>query len=114
MKLFPGATRFQRWTMGATFLSVATYAISQNKQSLVEVSKTRLSSPSPGIIAGATIDFPHGRVRVVGIDAPDADLPHLKAIPSAPLSGLGFRNGGRARRVLLFENGKDAGREGEG
>src|SRR3546814_2820891 len=45
MKLFPGATRFQRWTMGATFLIVATYAISQNKQSLVDVSKTRLSSP---------------------------------------------------------------------
>src|SRR3546814_19068141 len=45
MKLFPGATRFQRWTMGATFLIVATYAISQNKKSLVEVSKTRLSSP---------------------------------------------------------------------
>src|SRR3546814_14367789 len=71
MKLFPGATRFQRWTMGATLLIVATYAISQNKQSLVEVSNTRLSSPSPGIIDGDTIYFPKGRVSVVGIDAPE-------------------------------------------
>src|SRR3546814_7889718 len=39
MKLFPGATRFQRWTMGATFLIVASYAISQNRQALVDVSK---------------------------------------------------------------------------
>src|SRR3546814_13478527 len=75
--------------------------IPQNKQSLVEVSKTRLSSPSPGIIDGDTIDFPNGRVRVVGIDAPDDDLPQLKAISSEALRGLALRDGGRSeeRRV---------------
>src|SRR3546814_10011466 len=103
MKLFPGATRFQRWTMGATFLIVATYAISQNKQSLVEVSKTRLSSPSPGIIDGDTIDFPNGRVRVVGIDAPDDDLPQLKAISSEALRGLALRDGGMDCSVSMFD-----------
>ncbi|MCE3543738.1 hypothetical protein LXJ56_26510, partial [Escherichia coli] len=61
--------------MGATFLIVATYAISQNKQSLIEVSKTRLSSTTPRIIDGDTVDFSNGRVRIVGIDAPDDDLP---------------------------------------
>src|SRR3546814_13537605 len=65
MKLFPGATRFQRWTMGATFLIVASYAISQTRQALVDVSKTRLSSPTPRFIDGDTIDFSNGRVRVV-------------------------------------------------
>jgi len=103
MKLFPGATRFQRWTMGATFLIVATYAISQNKQSLVEVSKTRLSSPSPRIIDGDTIDFPNGRVRVVGIDAPDDDLPQLKAISSEALRGLALRDGGMDCSVSMFD-----------
>src|SRR3546814_7873876 len=93
MKLFPGATRFQRWTMGATFLIVATYAISQTKQSRVEVSKTRLSSPSPGIIDGDTIDFPNGRVRVVGIDSPADDLPQLKATSSEAFRGRALRAG---------------------
>src|SRR3546814_10793869 len=79
--------------MGATFLIVATYAISQNKQSLVEVSKTGLSSPSPGIIGGNTIDSANGRVRVVGIDAPDDDLPQLKGISSEALRALALRDG---------------------
>src|SRR3546814_1244154 len=43
MKLFPGATRFQRWTMGATFLIVASYAIRSEEhtselQSLMRIS----------------------------------------------------------------------------
>jgi endonuclease YncB( thermonuclease family) len=103
MKLFPGATRFQRWTMGATFLIVATYAISQNKQSLVEVSKTRLSSPTPRIIDGDTVDFPNGRVRVVGIDAPDDDLARLKALSSEALRGLATRDGGMDCSVSMFD-----------
>ena len=103
MKLFPGATRFQRWTMGATFLIVASYAISQNTQSLVEVSKTRLSSPAPRIIDGDTIDFPNGRVRVVGIDAPDDDLPRLKAMSSEALRQLSARDGGLDCSVSMFD-----------
>ncbi len=103
MKLFPGATRFQRWTMGATFLIVASYAISQNRQSLLEVSKTRLSSPNPRIIDGDTIDFPNGRVRVVGIDAPDDDLPGLKALSSDALRRLSARDGGTDCSVSMFD-----------
>lgn len=103
MKLFPGATPFQRWTMGATFLVVATYAISQNRHSLAEVSKTRLSSPTPRIIDGDTIDFPNGRVRVVGIDAPDDDLPQLKVISTEVLQGLASRDGGMDCSVSMFD-----------
>src|SRR3546814_5785075 len=44
--------------------------------------RSRLSSPTPRIIDGDTIDFSNGRVRVVGIDAPDDDLPRLKALSS--------------------------------
>src|SRR3546814_1381034 len=89
--------------MGATFLIVATYAISQNKQSLVEVSKTRLSSPSPGIIDGDTIDFPNGRVRVVCLDAQVDDLPQLNAISSEALRGLALRDGGLDCSVSMFD-----------
>ena len=103
MKLFPGATRFQRLTMGATFLIVASYAISQNRQSLADVSKTRLSSQSPRIIDGDTIDFPNGRVRVVGIDAPDDDLPRLKALSSDALRQLSARDGGLDCSVSMFD-----------
>ena len=103
MKLFPGATRFQRWTMGATFLIVASYAISQNKQSLIDVSKTRLSSATPRIIDGDTVDFANGRVRVVGIDAPDNDLPQLKAISTDVLRGLATRDGGMDCSVSMFD-----------
>lgn len=103
MKLFPGATRFQRWTMGATFLIVASYAISQNRQALVDVSKTRLSSATPRIIDGDTIDFSNGRVRVVGIDAPDDDLPRLKALSSDALRQLSARDGGLDCSVSMFD-----------
>ncbi len=103
MKLFPGATPFQRWTMGATFLVVAVYAISQNKESLVEASRTRLTSSTPTIIDGDTIDFPNGRVRIVGIDAPDGDRPHLKALSSAVLRQLAARDGGLDCSVSMFD-----------
>lgn len=103
MKLFPGATRFQRWTMGAAFLIVASYAISQNKQSLIDVSKTRLSSTTPRIIDGDTVDFANGRVRVVGIDAPDDDLAQLKAMSTEVLRGLANRDGGMDCSVSMFD-----------
>ncbi|RSV14844.1 thermonuclease family protein [Sphingomonas sp. ABOLG] len=89
--------------MGATFLIVASYAISQNRQSLADVSKTRLSSPSPRIIDGDTIDFSNGRVRVVGIDAPDDDLPRLKALSSDALRQLSARDGGLDCSVSMFD-----------
>lgn len=103
MKLFPGATPFQRWTMGATFLIVAVYAIGQNKESIVEASQTRLTSPNPRIIDGDTVDFANGRVRIVGIDAPDDDLPVLKRLSSDALRGLSARNGGLDCSVSMFD-----------
>lgn len=104
MKLFPGATPFQRWTMGATFLAVAVFAISQNRNSLAEISRTRLWSPSPRIIDGDTVDLGSARVRIVGIDAPDNDMPRLKAISSDALRRLSERDGGMECSVSLFDD----------
>lgn len=103
MKLFPGATPFQRWTMGISFLIVAGYAITQNKESLVQASKTRLTSVQPRIIDGDTVDFPNGRVRIVGIDAPDDDLPQLKVISTEALRELATRDGGMDCSVSMFD-----------
>lgn len=103
MKLFPGATPFQRWMMGASFVIVAVYSITQNKESLVEASQTRLTSPNPRIIDGDTIDFPNGRVRIVGIDAPDDDLALLKKLSGDALRGLALRDGGMDCSVSMFD-----------
>ncbi|WIA59149.1 thermonuclease family protein (plasmid) [Sphingobium sp. WTD-1] len=103
MKLFPGVPPFQRWMMATTFVVVAVYSISQNKSSLVEAAQTKLSSPSPRIIDGDTVDFPNGRVRVVGIDAPDDDRPQLKVLASEALRGLAARDGGLTCSVSLFD-----------
>lgn len=103
MKLFPGATPFQRWMMGATFVIVAVYSIAQNKHSIVEASQTRLASPNPRIIDGDTVDFTNGRVRIVGIDAPDDDLPLLKKLSSDALRGLAARDGGMDCSMSMFD-----------
>ncbi len=103
MKLFPGAPPFQRWMMGVTFVIVAVYSISQNKERITEASKTRLTSPSPRIIDGDTVDFQNGRVRIVGIDAPDDDLPHLKSLSSRALLDLATRDGGLDCSVSMFD-----------
>ncbi len=103
MKLFPGVPPFQRWMIGTTFVIVAVYSISQNKASLVEASRTQLASPSPRIIDGDTVDFTNGRVRVVGIDAPDDDRPQLKAMASQALRALAARDGGMECSASLFD-----------
>lgn len=105
MKLFPGVSPFQRWMMGATFVIVAVYSIAQNKETLVEASRTRLTSPVPRIIDGDTVDFPNGRVRIVGIDAPDEDLPRLKILSTEALQGLAARDGGLDCSVSMFDYG---------
>lgn len=103
MKLFPGVPPYQRWMMGLTFVCVAVYSVAQNKDSLAEASRTRLTSPSPRIIAGDTVDFQNGRVRVVGIDAPDDDRPRLKALSSNALRELSARDGGLDCSVSMFD-----------
>jgi len=103
MKLFPGATPFQRWMMGATFVIVAVYSIAQNKESIVEASQTRLTSANPRIIDGDTVDLTNGRVRIVGIDAPDDDLPLLKKLSSDALRALALRDGGMDCSVSMFD-----------
>lgn len=103
MRLFPGVPPFQRWMMATTFVVVALYSISQNKSSLIEAAQTKLSSPSPRIIDGDTVDFPNGRVRIVGIDAPDDDRPQLKALASDALRRLAARDGGLTCSASLFD-----------
>lgn len=103
MKLFPGTSPFQKWMMGGTFVIVAVYSISQNKAQIVEASQTRLTSQNPRIIDGDTVDFSSGRVRIVGIDAPDDDLPLLKQLSSDALRGLTQRDGGMDCSVSVFD-----------
>jgi endonuclease YncB( thermonuclease family) len=103
MNLFAKVPRHQKWMMGITFVIVAVYSISQNKEALVEASQTRLTSPQPRIIDGDTVDFPSGRVRIVGIDAPDDDLPQLKAISSEALRNLALRDGGMDCSMSMFD-----------
>jgi endonuclease YncB( thermonuclease family) len=103
MKLFPGTTPFQRWTMGAAFVIVAVYSIQQSKDSIVEASQTRLTSPSPRIIDGDTVDFANGRVRILGIDAPDDDMPVLKRMSGEALRSLSERDGGLDCSVSVFD-----------
>ncbi len=103
MKLFPGVPAYQRWMMGLTFVCVAVYSVAQNKETLAEASRTRLTSPSPRIIDGDTVDFANGRVRIVGIDAPDDDLPRLKALSSNALRELSTRDGGLDCSVSMFD-----------
>lgn len=89
--------------MGATFVIVAVYSIGQNRESIVAASQTRLTSPEPRIVDGDTVDFPNGRVRIVGIDAPDEDLPQLKALSSEALQRLAKRDGGLDCSVSMFD-----------
>ncbi len=103
MTLSPKVPRHQKWMMGATFVIVAGYSISQNKEQLAEVAKTRLESPTPRIIDGDTVDFPNGRIRIVGIDAPDDDRPQLKAIATDALQRLTARDGGMNCSVSMFD-----------
>ena len=103
MNLFPKVPRHQKWMMGITFVIVAVYSIGQNKEAMVEASRTRLTSPQPRIIDGDTVDFPSGRVRIVGIDAPDEDLPQLKAISSEALRNLAKRDGGMDCSMSMFD-----------
>lgn len=103
MNLFPKVPRHQKWMMGATFVIVAGYSISQNKEQLAEVAKTRLDSPTPRIVDGDTVDFANGRVRIVGIDAPDDDRPQLKAIATDALQRLAARDGGMNCSISMFD-----------
>ena len=103
MKLFPGVPRHQKWMMGVTFVIVAAYSISHNKEQLAEATRTRLTSPTPRIIDGDTVEFPNGRVRIVGIDAPDDDRPQLKAIATDALQRLAARDGGLDCSASMFD-----------
>lgn len=89
--------------MGVTFVVVAVYSISHTKEQLAEAARTRLESPNPRIIDGDTVEFPNGRVRIVGIDAPDDDRPQLKAIATDALRKLSARDGGLDCSVSMFD-----------
>jgi len=55
------------------------------------------------IVFAKSRDHRWGYVRVVGIDAPDDDLPQLKAISSEALRGLALRDGGMDCSVSMFD-----------
>ncbi len=103
MRLFAKVPRHQKWMMGATFVIVAVYSISYNKEQLAEAARTRLASSVPRIVDGDTVDLPNGRVRIVGIDAPDDDRPRLKAIATDALQRLSARDGGLDCSVSMFD-----------
>jgi len=103
MKLFPSVPRHQKWMMGAIFVVVAIYSISHNKEQLAEAARTHLTSSTPTVIDGDTVEFPNGRVRIVGIDAPDDDRPQLKAIATDVLQRLAARDGGLDCSVSMFD-----------
>ncbi|MBB4087976.1 thermonuclease family protein [Sphingomonas carotinifaciens] len=105
MRLIAKGPRGQKWMMGVTFVIVAIYSISHNKEQFAEAVKTRLDSPNPRVIDGDTVDFPNGRVRIVGIDAPDDDRPELKAIATDALQRLSARDGGLICSISMFDYG---------
>ncbi len=103
MKLFRGVPPFQRVMMLVAFGAVATYSLSQQKQKVEQISSLKLSDEAPRVIDGDTVDVKGSRVRIVGIDAPDDDLPHLKGIASQALRDLSARDGGLNCSTNVFD-----------
>lgn len=103
MKLFRGVPPFQRVMMLVAFGAVATYSLSQQKQKVEQISSLKLSDEAPRVIDGDTVDVKGSRVRIVGIDAPDDDLPHLKGIASQALRNLSTRDGGLNCSTNVFD-----------
>lgn len=103
MKLFPGVPKYQRIAMAAAFVAVAGFAVSQQKERVQQIGKMTLEDPQPHVIDGDTVGVRGSAVRIVGIDAPDDDLPHLKAISSQVLANLVARDGGLNCSANVFD-----------
>lgn len=103
MKLFQGVPTFQKVMMLGVFGAVATYSLSQQKERVEQITSLKLSDANPRVVDGDTVDVKGSRVRIVGIDAPDDDLPQLKGIASEALRELAARDGGMNCSANVFD-----------
>lgn len=103
MKLFSGLPRHQRVMMAVMFGTVSVYALAQQKERIGEITSLRLQDVQPHIVDGDTLDVQGTRVRIVGIDAPDADRSRLKQLATQTLQGLTLRDGGVECATSLFD-----------
>lgn len=103
MKLFPGVPKYQRIAMAGAFVVVATFALSQQKERVEQIGKMTLKDERPQVIDGDTVGVRGSAVRIVGIDAPDDDLPHLKPVASQVLANLVARDGGLECSARVFD-----------
>jgi endonuclease YncB( thermonuclease family) len=103
MKLFQGVPAFQKVMMLGVFGAVATYSLSQQKEHVAQIASLKLSDDKPGIVDGDTVDVKGSRIRIVGIDAPDDDLPQLKGIATEALRELAARDGGLNCSTNVFD-----------
>jgi endonuclease YncB( thermonuclease family) len=103
MKLFPGVPRYQRIAMAGAFVAVAVFALSQQKERVEQIGKMTLKDERPQVLDGDTVGVRGSAVRIVGIDAPDDDLPHLKPVSSQVLANLIARDGGLHCSTSVFD-----------
>lgn len=103
MKIFPGVPQYQRIAMAATFVVVAVYSLSQQKERVQEIGKMTLKDERPQVVDGDTVGVSGSAVRIVGIDAPDDDMPHLKQPSAQVLANLVARDGGLNCSTHVFD-----------
>nr|WP_087575572.1 thermonuclease family protein [Sphingomonas sp. JE1] len=84
------------------FGAVSVYALAQQKQQIGRIAALRLIDPAPRVIDGDTLEVSGSKIRIVGIDAPDDDLPQLKRLSAQTMEGLVERDGGVECAASLF------------
>ncbi|AXJ97543.1 thermonuclease family protein (plasmid) [Sphingomonas sp. FARSPH] len=89
--------------MAGAFVAVAVFALSQQKERVQQIGKMTLKDERPQVIDGDTVGVRGSAVRVVGIDAPDDDLPHLKRVSAQVLANLVARDGGLVCSTSVFD-----------
>ena len=103
MKLFPGVPQYQRIMMAGAFVAVAVFSLSQQRERVQQIGKMTLKDERTQVIDGDTVGVRGSAVRIVGIDAPDDDLPHLKSVSSQVLANLVARDGGLDCSTTVFD-----------
>lgn len=103
MKLFPGLPNHQRIMIAVMFGTVSVYALVQQKEQVAQITSLKLNDPKPRVVDGDTLEVSGSRVRIVGIDAPDDDLPQLKQLSTLTVQGLVDRDGGVECATSLFD-----------
>ena len=80
--------------LAVMFGAVSIYALAQQKQQIGRISSLRLVDAAPRVIDGDTLEVSGSKIRIMGIDAPDDDLPQLKRLSAQTMEGLVERDGG--------------------